>query len=61
MAEFKKMGIKNSLLKKMISSLCKENEDLLKKNKDLKNKVYILKKKLTKTHSQRISQKKSKC
>ena len=31
--EFKKMGIKNSLLKKIIFTLFKENEDLQKENK----------------------------
>ena len=36
--EFKTMGIKN-ILKKMIFSFSKENEDLLNKNEDLKNEV----------------------
>ena len=30
--EFKKVGIKNSLLKKMVSTLSKDNEDLQNKN-----------------------------
>ena len=47
-AEFKKVEIKNSLLKKIISTLFKENEDLQKKNKDLKNEVYVLKEKVKK-------------
>ena len=45
MTEFKKVRIKNSLLKKMISIIFKENEDVQKKNKDLKNEVYALKEK----------------
>ena len=60
MAEFKKVGIKNSLLKKMISTLFKENEDLQKKNKDLKNKVYILKEKVKGNSSSKDSSKKKK-
>ena len=32
MSEFKKIRIKNSLLKKMISTLLKKNDDLQKKN-----------------------------
>ena len=45
MSEFKKVEIKNSLLKKMIATLSKENEDLQKENEDLKNKIYTLKEK----------------
>ena len=41
MSEFKKIGIKNSLLKKMINNLSKENEDLQNENDDLKNQVHI--------------------
>ena len=37
MVEFKKIGIKNSILKKIISTLLKENENLQNKIKDLKN------------------------
>ena len=44
MAEFKKVRIKNSLLKKMIITISKENEDLQKENDDLKNQVHVLKK-----------------
>ena len=60
MAEFKKMGIKNSLLKKMISTLSKENEDFLKENEDLKSEVYILKERLKKnSFSKDFSKKKA--
>ena len=38
MSEFKNVGIKNNLLKKMITTLSKENEDLQKENE-----VYALK------------------
>ena len=45
MVEFREVRIKNSILKRMISSLFKENEDLKKENEDLKNEVYALKEK----------------
>ena len=44
--EFKKMGTKNNFLKKIISIISKENENLQKKNKVLKNEVCVLKEKV---------------
>ena len=49
--EFKKLGIKNNLLKKMITTLSKGNEDLQKENEDLKNQVHVLKEKVKKKTS----------
>ena len=46
MSEFKKVKIKNSLLKNMITTLSKENEDLQKENKDLKHQVHVLEEKV---------------
>ena len=43
MSEFKKVEIKNSLLKKMITTLSKENKDL---QKDLKHQVHVLEEKV---------------
>ena len=40
--EFKKIKIKNSILKRTISTLFKENEFLQKKNEVLKNEVCVL-------------------
>ena len=51
------VGIKNSLLKKIISTRSKENEDLQKKNKDLKNKVHVLKKRVKENSSSKDSSK----
>ena len=42
MCEFKKVKIKNSLLKKVTTTLSKENEDLQKENEDLKHKIIVL-------------------
>ena len=44
MAEFKKLGIKNSLLKRWFVLFLKKMK-IYKKNKDLKNEVYTLKEK----------------
>ena len=49
-ANFKKVGIKNNLLKRMISTLSKENEVLQKKNEDLKNEVYALNEKIKESY-----------
>ena len=46
MTEFKKVGIKNSFLKKMITTLSKKNDDLQKENDDLKIKSMSWKKKV---------------
>ena len=46
--EFKKMGIKNNFLKKMISTLANEKEVLQKEKDTLKNEVCILKEHLKK-------------
>ena len=45
-SEFKKVVIKNSLFKKMITTVSNENEDLQKENEDLKHQVHVLEKKL---------------
>ena len=54
------MGTKNSFLKKVISTLYKENEDLQKENEVLKNEVCVLKEKVKENYFQRILQKKIK-
>ena len=59
MAKFKKVGIKNSLLKKMIFTLSKENDDLQKERKDLKNEVYVLKEKVKENSFSKDSSKKN--
>ena len=59
MSEFKKVGIKNNLLKKMISTLSKENDDLQRENKKLRSEIYVLKEMLKKVFCQRILQRKN--
>ena len=55
MAEFKKVVIKNSLLKKMVTTISKENENLQKENDDLKNQVYVMKENSKKNSSSKDS------
>ena len=58
MSEFKKVGIKNSLFKMMISTISKENEDLQKKKKNLKSEVHVLKEKVKENSSKNSSKEK---